>query len=82
MNMLKMLSRSYTSMACLLAGVILCGNGLSAQLPEKAGDFDNDDNASILDVVRLINHVSQTDPLPNELLPYGDVNNDGYVKLL
>jgi hypothetical protein len=50
-----------------------------AALPEKTGDFDGDDTASILDVVRLINHVTQADPLPSDLLPYADVNNDGYV---
>lgn len=48
-------------------------------LPEKMGDFDNDDTASILDVVRLINHVTQADPLPGDLAPYADVNLDGYV---
>lgn len=47
--------------------------------PEKIGDFDEDGSATILDVVRLINHVNETRTLSSELVPYADINNDGLI---
>ncbi len=47
--------------------------------PEKIGDFDEDGMATILDVVRLINHVNGTRTLSSELVPFADINNDGFV---
>jgi len=48
-------------------------------VPEKLGDFDEDGVATILDVVRLINHVNDTRTLSGELEPFADINGDGSV---
>ena len=48
-------------------------------MPEKIGDFDDAGKATILDVVQLINHATGAEILSTDMLPYPDVNADGYV---
>jgi len=47
--------------------------------PRKLGDFDGDGVATVLDIVRLANHLNGTAPLPPDLLLFADVNQDGIV---
>lgn len=62
-----------------VAMLALLGASPMKALPEKIGDFDEDGLASILDVVRLINHVNGSRVLPADLVPFADINNDGSV---
>jgi len=47
--------------------------------PQKAGDLDGDGRATVLDLVRLINHLNGTVPLHPDLLLVADVNQDTVV---
>jgi hypothetical protein len=62
---------------CLLIW-FLCGAELFG-LPQHLGDLDEDGQATVLDVVRLLNHVTGAVPLSPELLPFADVNQDGFI---
>jgi len=48
-------------------------------LPQKRGDLDGDGLPTVLDVARIINHVTGAVPLLPELAPFADVNEDGRV---
>jgi hypothetical protein len=65
---------------CLLwwLGALLTVQPALAQ-PFLYGDLDGDDAATSADVVRLINHLDGTDPLPSELLPFADADRAGGV---
>src|SRR5690606_4390787 len=50
--------------------------------PQYLGDLDEDGEATVLDLVRLAAHVQGTDPLPSGIVPFADLNLDGYVNEL
>jgi hypothetical protein len=47
--------------------------------PQSLGDLDGDGQLTVLDLVRLINHVNRTVPLVPPLDLYADLNQDGFV---
>jgi len=53
--------------------------GLKAATPLVLGDLDRDGKATVLDLVRLINHINGTDLLSANLAPLADLNRDGAV---
>src|SRR5947209_14084868 len=75
----------------LVAALIFCSVGLPTRLalsaevavsggfPRKLGDLDGDGRATVLDIVRLANHLNGTAPLSADLLLFADVNQDGVV---
>lgn len=48
-------------------------------LPNRFGDLDEDGRATILDLVRLINHLRGTPELDPTLQPYADLDHDGVI---
>ncbi len=48
-------------------------------MPTILGDLDEDGQVTVLDLVRLINHVNATVTLSNAALPFADINGDGFV---
>src|SRR6266850_1222830 len=64
---------------------IFCTQVGHAAVLYKLGDLDGDGEVTVLDLVRLINHInavaaaSTDDLLSRELLGYADVNGDGYI---
>src|SRR5687767_938421 len=64
----------------LTLGLLLLAQTVIAQsLPQRLGDLDADGQPSVYDLVRLINHINGTIPLPGSLIPYGDVNESGTI---
>ena len=66
----------------LLAPLALCLFLLlaaTAPAQQRLGDLDGDGQLTILDLVRLINHVNRTVPLASPLDLYADLNQDGFV---
>lgn len=51
----------------------------SFALPDKIGDLDEDGEATIYDVVRLINLVQSKTKVSEELFPFVDVDADGFI---
>ncbi len=51
---------------------------VSGQL-QRLGDLDADGQPTVLDLVRLIQHINGTGPLSAALLPYGDVDESGAI---
>src|SRR5438093_2429213 len=47
--------------------------------PLKLGDLDGDGRATVLDLVRMANHLNGAVPLSSDLLLFADVNQDGSV---
>ncbi len=52
---------------------------LALAQPARLGDLDSDGIPTAIDLVRLIGHIGQTNPLANSLLPYADINEDGAI---
>jgi hypothetical protein len=48
-------------------------------LPTSLGDLDEDQQATVTDLIRLINHKDGSAPLASELAPYADLDRDGNV---
>ena len=48
-------------------------------LPQQLGDLDEDGQATVLDIVRLLNHIMGTVPLSASLQPFADINQDGFI---
>jgi len=48
-------------------------------LPPQLGDLDEDGQATVLDIVRLLNHIKGTVPLSASLQPFADINQDGFI---
>ena len=63
----------------LLLLLLLLAPGRLTALPLLLGDLDSDSRPTILDLVRLIGHVNGGTPLSSDLLPYGDINEDGVI---
>jgi len=73
------LARPQWAVTCLLA---FCWLGLLSSawaLPQRFGDLDQDGQPTVLDVVRLINHLHNLQPLRSDFVPFADVNQDGAV---
>jgi len=51
----------------------------AAALPARFGDLDQDGQPTVLDVVRLLNHVRNLQPLRSDFVPFADVNQDGAI---
>src|SRR4051812_39200977 len=68
-------------LACLTGWAIaeIAGSPLLAASTQSLGDFDADGRPTVLDLVRLIDHLNGTAPLPFELLRFADVNQDGAI---
>lgn len=47
--------------------------------PQRLGDLDSDGKATVGDLVQLAQHVNSVRPLPPDLLPFADVNQNGTV---
>src|SRR6185503_7580564 len=65
--------------AAFFAGFLLVNAALGQPVPTYLGDLDADGQPTVLDLVRLINHLNGTVPLSAPLLPYGDVNEDSVI---
>ncbi|HTD88670.1 MAG TPA: dockerin type I domain-containing protein, partial [Candidatus Binatia bacterium] len=62
----------------IVGTLALCALAVHA-LPLKLGDIDADGNATVLDLVAVINHLNNNPRLPSELAVFADVNQDGLV---
>ena len=58
---------------------LLVTSSFAATLPEKLGDLDNDGQITILDLMRLGDHLDNATLLPAALMPFADLNQDGFV---
>src|SRR5712692_7130020 len=62
--------------------IILRGLFLTSTLcafPQKLGDLDGDGQATVLDLVRMVNQINGTAPLGAQLALFADMNQDGLV---
>ncbi|RKX34718.1 MAG: hypothetical protein DRP71_06050, partial [Verrucomicrobia bacterium] len=65
------------SISCLLISLFVSAQvGYAAEI---AGDLDGDGKATVLDVVRLINHIEGVTYLSADSAPLADVNVDGFI---
>jgi hypothetical protein len=65
-----------------LAGLLLtagwfCIAPTAPALPPRFGDLDADGQPTVLDVVRLVNYLLDTNSLRSDFGPFADVNQDG-----
>jgi hypothetical protein len=60
----------------LLAGSYAMVHGAD---PVNLGDLDGDGQASVKDIVRLVNHLQGIDFLESNLVPFADVNRDTFL---
>src|ERR1044072_1463302 len=58
-----------------LAGLLFANTSLAGT--PSLGDLDGDGQSTVLDLVRLINHVNGSAVLPLQLRGYADVTGDG-----
>src|SRR6266568_6004292 len=74
---------SGTKIGALLFSFLVCSlfifNIPAAQLPTKLGDLDVDGQITVLDLVRLINHLNGSSALTSEILPFADLNGDALI---
>jgi alpha-tubulin suppressor-like RCC1 family protein len=82
------MNRFRNTLLCLVfAPVFLLQTHLAPALPVRLGDLDEDGKATVLDLVRLINHIngSANQPpatnllLASPLIPYADLNENGSI---
>src|SRR5438093_9589976 len=59
-------------------GGLLCTQTVQG-FPQKLGDMDGDGQATVLDLVAIVNHINATPRLSNEMAVFADVNQDGVV---
>jgi hypothetical protein len=71
------------AVAWLAALVIAVGvvphASVAAALPTVVGDLDGNSLVTVADVVRLLDHVHGAPPLPADLAPFGDLDQDGSI---
>ena len=68
-----------TMLKIVIIGILaFCALAVHA-VPLKLGDVDADGNATVLDLVAVLNHLNNNPRLPNELAVFADVNQDGLV---
>jgi hypothetical protein len=48
-------------------------------LPQQFGDLDQDGQPTVLDVVRLVNHLCEIQPLRSDFVPFADVDTNGVI---
>lgn len=48
-------------------------------LPQRLGDYDGDEQPTVMDITRAVSHLGGVLVLPPPLLPVGDVNQDGAI---
>jgi len=48
-------------------------------VPSKLGDLNSDGVIDVFDLTRLREHIRQTNPLPQTLVPFADLNGDGFI---
>jgi hypothetical protein len=60
-----------------LCGWLLCSPVQA--LPQYLGDLDEDGQATVLDLVRLVNHVNGSHSLSNAAIFFADLNEDGFI---
>jgi hypothetical protein len=48
-------------------------------VPTKLGDLNSDGVLDVFDLTRLREHIKQTNPLPPNLIPFADLNGDGFL---
>src|SRR6185436_4700921 len=70
--------RAISSWLCLLF-ILLSSNRSALAAQPTLGDLDGDGQITVLDVVRLVNHIMGTTPLPSDKIIFADVNQDGAV---
>ena len=65
--------------SAIVSGVLwlLCPVAMPA-VPQL-GDLDGDNQVTVLDLVRIANHVNRSQPLSDNLLLLADVNQDGFI---
>ena len=67
---------------CATFYLIAC-NLLAQPLPQQLGDLDADGRITVIDLQKLLNHLGGSQPstlqLSTQLLPFADVNEDGYL---
>lgn len=63
---------------CLCACILPLARSVWA-LPERLGDLDEDQAATVLDLARLLAHVNGTELLSSNLVLFADLNQDGFV---
>ncbi|MCI0746812.1 MAG: dockerin type I repeat-containing protein [Verrucomicrobia subdivision 3 bacterium] len=61
-------------------GLVIVPTRLPA-LPQSLGDLDEDGQATVLDLVRLIDHINSRTLLSAALQPYADVSEDGLINV-
>ncbi|MBL9126810.1 MAG: hypothetical protein JNL97_04145, partial [Verrucomicrobiales bacterium] len=61
------------------AGFVGIAVPASAAPPRFLGDLDGDGVATVLDLVRMVNHVTGVAPLAAEEAPFADLDQDSYV---
>ncbi len=59
-----------------LFAIIFAAN-LGHAFPQKLGDLDEDNKPTVRDLIKLINHVNGTTPLPENMRGFADINKDG-----
>src|SRR6266516_110621 len=74
-SLLENLSKS---ILLLLVGLSLLSLTVAAQ-PLRLGDLDADGQPTVLDMVRLLNHINGTVSLSSALAPFADINEDGVI---
>jgi len=78
MKAIKILAKhSFIGVACSL----FCGVLWSQEIPagQRLGDLDNDQMATVRDLVLLRGHIQGTRPLPPSVAVLADLNSDGFV---
>ncbi len=63
----------------VVVGIVLFPALTVSALPTKLGDLDGDGQATVLDLVLLINHSRGVSLLDSAAAPYADINQDGFV---
>jgi hypothetical protein len=48
-------------------------------VPTQLGDLNDDDILDVFDLTRLREHIKQTNPLPQNLVPFADLTGDGFI---
>src|SRR6266571_9429969 len=66
------------SFALIILSGFFCVHSALA-LPKRLGDLDGDGQITVLDLIRLINHINGSAHLDPQLRGYADVNGDGHI---